>query len=71
MLHSVGILHTGGVRGGGVAIGSIGEVSVPGGTGDGVTDMPPPPRGVIGVAAPDLVVTVTWRLTPTTGEGRV
>ena len=56
-----------------MATGSVDEVSVPGGTGGEVTDMaPPPPPDVTDGVGPGLVqtVTVTWRLTPITGEGR-
>ena len=71
MLYGFDVLCTGGARGGGVATGSIGEVSAPGGTEGGVTDMPLPPPDVAGVFL-DLVLTVavTWRLTRDTGEGR-
>ena len=56
-----------------MATGSGDEVSVPGGTGGGVTDMaPPPPPDVTEGVGLGLVqtVTVTWRLTPITGDGR-
>ena len=57
-----------------MATGSVDEVSVPGGTGGEVTDMapPPPPPDVTDGVGLGLVqtVTVTWRLTPITGEGR-
>ena len=58
-----------------MSIGSIGEVSAPGGQGGGVTDTPPPPPppGVVEGAVLDLAViaTVTWKLTLlATGEGK-
>ena len=56
-----------------MATGSGDEVSVPGGTGGEVTDMapPPPPPDVTEEVGLGLVqtVTVTWTLTPITGDG--